>query len=414
MHGETQRPTHVAARYAALASKPALLWLLLFTGYANESAEIGKLMLAAAIVSIVLGNESHLQFYRVYFSGAASRTTLLRSLRSYIRSLGLHMIILFPLIFIASSSIFPSVDIWLLLLLGIADRVSDEILRIRLYRKEWSYWTRLLFLKHAIPSFLALVILVYKPNWSPHAYVVGNLLFSIYMLLMAMDKGMIKIVAFTIGKVPSIIEIRKYIRIYMFQLFPRQMTAVLAANIILLDRFIGMNFWSSEEIGVIILTGQIIGGVFFITEAKYLSEKRSEFVDNRLNFADFWSWRPYIAVVFACALACASIIIGGQFTGLIPTLSRDGLLVAAVLILSGILFYISIPLKDYLYYRDVIMPLFGLHALLCGIYCLLAIVVMPIKNPILLTTLLMVILLIRTICIFALYGLKKRTVMAAH
>lgn len=382
-------------RYAALAFKPALIWLLLISGSTEESAEVGKLMLSAAIISIVLGNESHLVYYRLRFSGNSSPIVLHRTFRKYLRSLYLHILVLLPFVFIAANFLFPSIEISFLLALGITERVTDEVLRIKLYKKEWSKWTVLLLIKHAAPSAVTLIVSFLFPAWAPNAYVLSSMLFCIYIILKKTDREVPISIKKTINRRINIGEVLIYSKTYLKKLFPRQLTAVISVNFLLLDRLVGMNYWSSEQIGLVIMFGQIIGGLFFLAEVKYLSEKRSEFIDSRLRFKEFWHWKPYLKLIAICGLLSLMVIYFGEFSKLLPIFSKKDTFIAPLLIISSMLYYSVIPLNDYLYYRGATRLLVWMHVALSAIYCFVGLLILTNQSPVALTGLLIGLLFLR-------------------
>lgn len=351
MTASKQSVYHIAIRYAALASRPALIWLLVMLDMSTEAAGLGSLILVASIIGMAMSNESHLQLYATIFGqGASSNKLLHRLLLGYLHSLTTHMVLITIPAFVACLWLFPKVNPWLAIGLALAERVSDEVLRMKLYRKEWDRWTVLLLGKNLIPASLTFVAITCLPKAVEAWYTMGALAFAVW-LLSAESKAVLRALRGALRRLPNISYIRSYLLSYSRVLSIRQIAAILSLNLIALDRYVGMNIWSGSDMAYIVLVGQIISGIFFVIEAKHLSEHRANFINSSAKLKDFWTWRPYISLILACALASATIFFVGTNLSVLPEMPTNSYIAVGLMLLNYGIFYLSLPLSDYLYYR---------------------------------------------------------------
>lgn len=394
MAKSSQSLYHIGLRYAALASKPGLIWFLVASGASGAAVEIGSLALVASLIGLAMGNESHLQLYTAHFSEQhQSSRTLFRHLLRYHQALMTHVILIAGPALLVCVALFPKVNPFLALVLGLAERVSDELLRFLLYRKEWNRWTAWLLAKSVVPAAAALVALMFKGAVGL-AFTLASILFA-GALIAGSGRAVHKALVLAIRKLPDLRFIRSYLLIYARVLFPRQAAAILGLNVILLDRYIGMNVWNQHDLAYLLLAGQIISGVFFVVEAKFLSEHRANFINQAMTLARFWRWRPYILLLALCLLACGAGFSVGTILGLLPSVRQELYVAAALLAINCCLFYITIPLNDYLYYRGQAARLALAHAALFSVYVLLVAGVEDLQTPAIALSMLMAVLLIR-------------------
>lgn len=403
-----QRHWHVLARYLALASRPALIWLLIRTANADAAAEIGKLIISAAIVSIFLGNEAHLEYYRAEFSHYRGWTTQrYRKLQEYLRSFVTHCTLILPLSLALSYLLFPSVNPIALTVLALAERISDECLRIVLYQKRWSEWTGRLLAKHFIPFGMTFLLTVVAPSWVPTAYILASCVVA--TALVAVSDSTARRALFCVIREPMLPgQLRGYVARYGQHLALRQIAAVLAANILLIDRLVGMNFWTAHQTANVILVGQIVSGVFFITDAKYLAQYRAEFINPDLAFKDFWRWRSYLVVIAGCTLVSLGIVFIGRNTGLLASLSELNDLAILTLIINAGIYFGSVPLNDFVYYRGLTRSLAAVHVGLVLAFLTVALSFASMTTPTMLIGLSFVLLLIRALSLRGLLSMLER------
>ena len=391
---------HVGMRYAALASRPALIWLLVVSGRPAEAAALGSLLLVASVISMVMSNEAHLQLYATIFAPLASANKKRhRLLSQYLHSIVMHIVLLLVPAYGLCLLFFPTVNPLLAIGLALADRIADELLRIRLYRKHWTPWTFLLLGKHVAAALPALVALLWFKASVEAWYVAGALLYSIWLLSLA-ETAVLRALPSALSKLADLRAIISYISLYARVLFPRQVAAILCLNVVVLDRYVGMNIWSHQDVAYIVMAGQIINGLFFLLEAKQLSEHRANFIDPTKSLEKFWIWRPYIQLMLACAVGATLIFAAGTSLGFLPAMSTHMYGAVGVMICSYAVFYISLPFNDYLYYRGKAKSLAIAHALVYAIYAFLIFKIPVLQLPLAGLSLLLFVLMLRVIALW--------------
>lgn len=362
MSASKQSLHHLGLRYAALASKPALIWLLVTSGRTSEAAGLGSLMLVASIIGMAMSNEAHLQIYAAIFSRVpSSRSKLQRLLNGYLTSLVTHIVLILIPAFVVCLLLFPKVDPFLAVGLALAERISDELLRIKLYRKEWDRWTILLLAKNIVPALPALAAIFLLSGTVELYYTLSALLFSAFLLSLE-GKAVLRALLQAFRRLPDWRSLASYISSYVRVLSLRQVAAILSLNVVLLDRYLGMSIWSDTQVAYIVLAGQIVNGIFFVLEAKYLSEHRANFIDPTAKLEAFWHWLPYFILIFGCTIATTAIFVIGTNFGLLPAMAPTLYVAVGFMIINYAIFYMSIPLNDYLYYRGYSKPLAFGHA----------------------------------------------------
>lgn len=388
---------HIGLRYAALASKPALIWFLVATGSPSAAVQIGSLMLVASLIGMALSNEAHLQFYAAVFSERRqSDRALFSHLSTYLHALVTHILLIAVPAFIACVLFFPKVDPVLALVLAFAERVADELLRFRLYKKEWNRWIAQLVAKSAVPAVAVVIALAFSAEAVGWAYVLASLAFSLALLAKA-GRVVRKAIKVAFKRLPNAEYIRSYLLSYMRLLSLRQIAAILGMNVVVLDRYVGMTIWSQNDIAYLLLAGQIVNGIFFALEAKFLSEHRANFINEDANLASFWRWKPYLTLIALCIVLAAGVFAGCTVVGVLPMVEGHLYLAVGLMVMSYALFYSSIPLNDYLYYRRKHLQLSMMHLAFFSIYAGLVVSVPSLHPPVVALSILVVLLLVRLI-----------------
>jgi hypothetical protein len=389
-----QSAYHIAARYLALTSKPALLWLLIATDNHQAAATLGSLWLAAGILGMILGNESHLALYvRLFNHSENNALGTTRELRLYTRTLSTHLILLLIPLSIGAKYVFPSIDTVWVVALAIGERISDEALRIRLYRKEWNQWCFLLLVKNFAPAIFAFAVARSLPDQLTSSYVLATLVFSLALVAFA-DPAVHRALRWSAKEIFRASTIYSYARSYCCILLPRQVASILGINIVLMDRYVGMNLWQTETIAITILIGQLVNGVFFAAEAIHLVEHRANFVNPSINFDRFWRWRPYVKLLLLCAAASSSIVVIALY--ILPSDAKAGVMKIGILsILNYFTFYASLPVNDYVYYRGGARILAFMHFVFYVVFAFVCIVIEPMRDPVFVMTLLLIVLSLR-------------------
>lgn len=370
MSASKQSLHHIGLRYAALASKPALIWLLVTSGRTSEAAGLGSLMLVASIIGMAMSNEAHLQIYAAIFGRVpSSRPKLQRLLNGYLKSLVTHIVLIIVPAFVVCFLLFPKVDPFLAVALALAERISDELLRIRLYRKEWDRWTILLLAKNTVPALPTLTAIFLLSGAVELYYTLGALLFAAFLLKLE-SRQVLRAILYAFRGLADWRGLTSYMSSYIRILSLRQVAAILSLNVVLLDRYLGMSIWNDAQIAYIVLAGQIVNGIFFILEAKYLSEHRANFIDPTARLETFWHWAPYFNLIVGCAIATGGIFVIGTNMGLLPSATSALYLAVGFMIVNYAIFYLSIPLNDYLYYRGYSKSLAFGHAAMFIVYAI--------------------------------------------
>jgi len=381
MSASKQSLLHIGLRYAALASKPALIWLLVTSGRTSEAAGLGSLMLVASIIGMAMSNEAHLQIYAAIFSRIpSSRPKLQRLLTGYLQSLVTHIVLIIIPAFVVCVLLFPKVDPFLAVGLALAERISDELLRIKLYRKEWDRWTILLLAKNTVPALPALSAIFLLSGAAELYYTLGALLFAAFLLKLE-SRAVLRALRHAFRRLADVRGLTTYISSYIRILSLRQVAAILSLNVVLLDRYLGMSIWTDAQVAYIVLAGQIVNGIFFVLEAKYLSEHRANFIDPTARLETFWHWPPYFNLIAVCIIATGAIFVVGTSLGLLPAMASSLYVSVGFMILNYAIFYMSIPLNDYLYYRGYSRPLAFGHATLFIAYAIAISVGGAVQSP---------------------------------
>lgn len=370
MSGSSQSLYHIGLRYGALAAKPALIWLLVASGRSSEAAALGTLMLVSSVIGMAMSNEAHLKLFATLFSEAdQSKKVIYQQLLQYLHSLVTHIALIVIPAAVLCIWLFPKVNPALAVGLALAERISDELLRIKLYRKEWDRWTSLLAAKNIIPAMTAISTIFFVEGSADLSYALGGLAFSL-IVLSGESKSTLRALKSALTKLPNARYVASYLSIYMRILAARQLAAILALNVVLLDRYVGMNIWTDGETAYILLGGQIVNGIFFALEAKHLSEHRANFINALAQLSSFWRWRPYIKLVAFCAMAAGIIFAAGTAAGFLPEMRTQLYMAVGFLILNYAVFYLSIPFNDYLYYRGYARPLAVGHVAMFMVYAI--------------------------------------------
>lgn len=366
-------------RYGALASKPALMWLLVAWGRSVEAAALGSLMLVASLVGMAMSNEAHLQLYAAIFGRTRSHSGLYRLLSHYVHSIITHIVLIAIPAIVTCAWLFPKVNPLLAVGLALAERVSDELLRIKLYRKEWTHWTILLLAKNFAPALPALVGIFWLGG-PDICYTLGALVFSTWLLSLE-GRPVWKAIGRASQNLTKLKYLRSHLSSYIRVLAARQVAAILSLNVVLLDRYVGMNLWNTKYVAYLVLAGQIVNGVFFVVEAKHLSEHRANFIDSNSRLSVFWEWKPYIYMIVACMISAGMIFLIGTRIGILPHMPSNLYGAVVFLIANYAIFYLSMPFNDYLYYRGQAKPIAVGHASIFITYSALVVSIVVLQQP---------------------------------
>jgi hypothetical protein len=400
MPASKQSLHHIGLRYLALASKPALLWLLVVTGSSAAAVEVGALILVASLIGMAMSNEAHLQFYAAIFSTRQPpRSRLFQHLVDYLRALATHIILITGPVLVVCMVFFPTVNPLLAIMLSFAERVSDEILRFRLYCKEWGTWITLLIAKSAVPGLTAISAIFVSRDLVGWGYAVASLVFTLGLLIWA-GRAVHRALKRALQKLVDRKYVLSYIKHYGRVLSLRQTAAILGVTVVLLDRYVGMSIWQQAETAYILLAGQIVNGVYFAAEAKFLAENRANFVNQDLKMQNFWSWRHYLLLLTLCFFGCGAIFTVATMLNLLPEAGPDIYLSVLFMVINYAVFYASVPLNDYVYYRGGYRGLALGHALLFAVFASVIVGVDALHSPPITLAILVAMLMLRMLWLF--------------
>jgi hypothetical protein len=370
MPNSSQSVYHLGLRYGALTTKPALIWLLVAIGRSSEAAALGTLMLVSTVIGMAMSNEAHLKLFALLFSETDQpKKAVYRELLKYLHSLVTHIVLMFIPAIVLCIWLFPNVNPVLAVTLALAERISDELLRIRLYRREWGRWTLLLLAKNLIPALAAMLSILFLEDSVDLSFALGGLVFALILLRIS-TRSTLRALKDAFTRLPNTQYVAAYLGHYARFLLVRQLAALLSLNVVLLDRYVGMNIWNNNQTAYILLMGQIVNGIFFALEAKHLSEHRANFINSTARLAGFWRWRPYVKHLAFCAVAAGIIFVAGTGGGLLPEMPTQSYIAVCILIINYAAFYLSVPFNDYLYYRGYAQWLAFGHAAIFLVYAI--------------------------------------------
>ena len=148
----------VIARVFTLFSKFVLLWVLVKLEKEDASELLALYYLAFSSLMLLLSNEAHFNFYKAFFDHGKRGIILVKYQKQYVKLIFHHGLFFSPLVFVFSyiltNSFLLAFGFFILLLL---EKWIDEIIRFKLFVKDFIGWSKIMFFKISIPTIIVFV-----------------------------------------------------------------------------------------------------------------------------------------------------------------------------------------------------------------------------------------------------------------
>lgn len=173
------------ARVIAIAIRPLTLICLVQMGFSTEADSISLVLLIISSLLIFYGLPAHLDFYRQYFSQNSNTEDSVPLLQLYINGIIGHTLFITPIIFVLLMNTGYTAYFTVLIgLILIFEKLFDEILRFKLFDKQYIFWSAITLAKFIVPIALFLGHIWINEGSDENTYINYN--FFIYASILAL------------------------------------------------------------------------------------------------------------------------------------------------------------------------------------------------------------------------------------
>ena len=269
--------TFVIARVFTLLSKFTLLWVLIKFERKDASELLALYYLAFASLMLLLSNEAQFNFYKAFFDEGKRGILLVKYQKEYIKLIFYHVLFFLPLLFIFSyiltNSFLLSLCFCALLLL---EKWIDEIIRFKLFVKDFIGWSKIMFYKVSIPTVIVFVF-AYLDYGVFFAFVISSFLTYTIIVILKTPKIIFKYF-YNIIRYISYFESRLYIKLYLKKHIYDQFFSITSTSILSIDKWMIKLLGYLSLLDQYTLIGQLANMVNIFIDFFFVSTRRALYV----------------------------------------------------------------------------------------------------------------------------------------
>ncbi len=330
-----------------LGIRPAILAILSKGGYAAEAYEIGLYYFIIATSYVVFHTDAHIQFYKEQYSNLkSSKIKTTKALRQYVGDKISHIIIFAPLIFLGLTFYLnDSLNAFVFTILLIIERIFDEWMRMFLFKNKYKTWSKWFLMKSSV--------LAISVGWSVYSQTsiitnigIGLTLLTIFLIFNKENTIIYRHLKFAWNSLSG--ALKAYREAYIKKYFINQVAAILAINVIQIDKWYVGSVFKNNIFVEIVLISQICSIFAIFVDNFIISINRARFIDinNKINQLMKWkilSWSGFIYwLIGSIFFVFFSNVIG---------IFNLGSEVKVMIILGFMIFGFTAPLTEFFYWR---------------------------------------------------------------
>jgi len=165
----------IFARMFAIAVRPLTLICLIQMGFSLQADSLSLVILAITSLLAFYGLPAHLEFYKYYFSPNSRSKISVPSFHQYISGITGHAFFITPFLFVLLVNTGYTLYLAsLLALILIFEKLFDEILRFKLFDKQYIWWSAITVVKFCVPIGLFVVHIWINEGSSENTYINYN------------------------------------------------------------------------------------------------------------------------------------------------------------------------------------------------------------------------------------------------
>jgi len=288
------------ARVFGIAVRPLTLICLIQMGFPSEADSLSVLVLAITSFLAVYGLPAHLEFYKYYFSPNSSSKISVPLFHQYISGITGHAFFITPFLFVILVNTGYTVYFAsLLVLILIFEKLFDEILRFKLFDKQYISWSALTIVKFAVPIGLFIVHIWINEGSGENVYIKYN--FVVYASISALLLG----IYYWNGalQVTRLITLRSLVG-STYNFWRSKVSSFIylafAPLVLTYDKWYISSLNSTGGLSSLLIISQIGGLSFFFSSMLFVQNRRATLTNENLGIKELLLGFRMLATLLCC------------------------------------------------------------------------------------------------------------------
>jgi len=358
---------YIFAKTVGLVFKPLLLYFSIQYSVKDDTNLLAIVLLLLSGLMIIYSLPVHFDFYKLFFGEGKNISQCKSSFIKYMTYLSEHIFVFSPIVFIVSEYVIEDVVLSILMVvLLISEKIMDELLRFLQFSKRFVLWSNIFLIKALAPVSIVVVLFLFMGLHVSVTYIYLSIVVNFLIVVFIMPKAIFGIFSkLHFDMLQYAKQLKLKLTKFIFQ--------VTNANISNIDKwflaFVKLKALTTE----LVFVSQFMNGILVFGNYAFIANRRSELVDKNNNIDTLWLDLkvPLIMSIIGSILAVFFI-----FSMVFELVEFEYIsnTVIICLSISYVLFSITQPITEYLFWNSNVTRLILVDVLYYLLFVILGVV----------------------------------------